>query len=216
MRFCLPVELFYRTQYLEKFIGIIIKNSNMVDFEQIHLIYKLKEVERKGTVSSKRYESAAEHVYSSLILARYFLKKIDGLDEKRVMDMLLYHDVVEVYAGDTFILDEKLLNTKKEREQNASTKLVTNLPSELSVEFKYAFLEFEEGKTKEAKFCKAIDALDPIMHSLHKPAEWKDHGFTERKIRDKKEHLFKEFPIMLDFFNDLIQYLKRENTIPES
>jgi putative hydrolase of HD superfamily len=187
----------------------------MKDFEKLHIIYKLKEIERKGTVAGKRYESAAEHTFSSLVLARYFLKKIKGMNEKKIMNMLMYHDLVEVYAGDTFILDEEMTKTKKQREEQAFNKLLKDLPSEISSELKTAWKEFEKGKTKEAKFCKAIEEIDPIIHSMHKPLEWKEHGFTEAVLRKKKENYIKQFPAMHKFFNELIEYLKSRNVIPE-
>jgi len=187
----------------------------MKDFERLHTAYKLKEIERKGTVAGKRYESAAEHIFSSLILARYFLKKIKGMNERRVMKMLIYHDLVEIYAGDTFILDEKMTESKKAREQKSFNRLIKDLPSEISPEFRSSWKEFEQGKTKESRFCKAVEELDPIIHSMHKPAEWKKHGFTEQKLRSKKESKLKEFPAMLKLFNELIEYLKNKKTIPK-
>jgi len=187
----------------------------MNDFERLQIVYQLKEIERKGTVAGKRYESAAEHVFSSLVLSRYFLKKVKDLDEKRVMELLMYHDMVEVYAGDTFILDEEMAKSKKQREKQALIKLEEELPSEIRSELKSAWDEFEDGKTKEAKFCKAVEELDPILHSMNKPEEWKEHGFTEKVLRNKKEHHMKEVPEIYEFFNSLVEYLKNKKIIPE-
>lgn len=186
----------------------------MVLFEDVFTLYKLKEVERKGTVG-RRQESAAEHVYSSLMLAQFFLPSIrPPLSEKNVMRILLYHDLVEIHAGDTFILDEKAKQKQKSREEASFRQLCKELPEPLASTFQALWEEYTAQRTAEAKFCKAIDELDAVMHSMFKPDEWKQHGFTEKKLRQLKEHHLEPFPPLHTFFNDLIDYLHSKNSIP--
>ena len=47
----------------------------MEEIFKIKRLYELKEVERKGEING-RHETSAEHTYSCLILAKYFLDKI--------------------------------------------------------------------------------------------------------------------------------------------
>ncbi|MBW3020104.1 HD domain-containing protein [Candidatus Woesearchaeota archaeon] len=185
----------------------------MNKFERLFIPYKLKEVKRRAEVED-RQESTAEHIFSSLILAQYFLKKID-LDESRVNKLILYHDMVEIYSGDTFILDEEHHKSKKERENKALDRLKQELPEELSKDLEKYWLEYENGETKEARFCMAIDKLDGMYQNIKSPHLWKKWNFTEEKLRSKKEHLFQEFPEMLNFFNELIEYLKEKKVIIE-
>lgn len=64
-----------------------------------------------------------------MILADYFLTTMNpGLDRARVMDLLLYHDLVEVESGDTFIYDPEGLRTKKKREADGFKVLRENIP----------------------------------------------------------------------------------------
>ena len=91
----------------------------MDELLKLHDLYLLKEVERKTTVK-ERFESSAEHTYSCFILADYFLDLMgEKLDRGRVMQLLLYHDMVEIYAGDTFILDDTGRAEKKAKEHQA-------------------------------------------------------------------------------------------------
>ncbi|MFH0797977.1 MAG: HD domain-containing protein [Candidatus Woesearchaeota archaeon] len=183
----------------------------MEDIEKLHHLYKLKEINRHGIVKGRR-ESTAEHVYSCMILAEYFLPKIkQKLDELKIMKMLLFHDIVEIEAGDTFVLDKKARITQQKKEANGFKVLKTKIPKELSKEYHKLWREYEAGKTLEAKFCQAIDKLDPILHHLDNSAPWKKYKFTEQKLREQKERYFKEFPVIMKMFNELIEVANKKN-----
>ena len=186
----------------------------MHEIDKLFTAYKLKEVKRTGLVG-KRQETTAEHTYSSILLAEYFLKKIKGLDEIKVIRMILYHDFSEIKIGDTFILDKEKRQMKEKQENEAMKTLENELPGEISSDMKIAWKEYSEGKTREAKFCKAIDSLDPIIQGISRPGEWKRHGFTEKKLREYKEPSLKEFPELMKFFNEMITELKKRNVIPK-
>ena len=94
----------------------------MHELDRIFELYKLKQVNRNTNVLLRK-ESTAEYVFSSMILAQYFLKKIKGLNENKVMKLLLYHDLVEVYAGDNYTFDVGELKKKELDEEAAAEKL---------------------------------------------------------------------------------------------
>jgi len=186
----------------------------MKEKDKLYTFYKLKEVKRTSKVKD-RPESTAEHTYSCIMLAQYFIKKYPKLNEKKIIQMILYHDMGEIYAGDTFILENKKREEKEREENKAMKKLQKEVPEELAEEMANSWKEYSENKTKEAKFVRAIDALDAIIHVIKQPEEWKKYGFTEKKLRQYKEPFFKEFPIILKFFNKMIEELKEEKIIPE-
>jgi putative hydrolase of HD superfamily len=185
----------------------------MKDFKKILVLYKLKEVYRTCHVLD-RNESSAEHSWGCMILADYFLNKMKTkLNRGRVMDILLYHDLVEVEAGDTPVHDKEALKTKKFREREGLKKLKKKMPKELVYRYLKLHKEFEECKTGEAKFANAVDKLDPIIHSLEKSHAWKEWNLSEEDIRQVKEkHLIfsGEFMKILD---KLLKYLKRGKLI---
>lgn len=179
----------------------------MDEIKKLYNLMKLKEVERRGRVGS-RQESSAEHTYGCLILAEYFLPKINQkLDSLKVLRMLTYHDVVDIEAGDTFLLDEKNRKTQPQREAAAANILTAKIPKEISTEFKKLWDEFNQRKTPEAKFCQAIDKIEPVLHSLFDKEAWIINNFTEKKLRDKKEGYFLQFQPIMDFFNALVRYM---------
>ena len=178
----------------------------MSDLKQLRYGYGLKQVERSCSVA-KRKESAAEHSWSCLILADYFLTKIK-LDRLKVYEMLIYHDLVEIETGDVDILNVEKRYSKKEQELKAIKVVEKKVPPLLSLKIKKLFLEFEEQKTKEAKFSKAIDALDAEIHELDYKKDWQ--GWTEAFLRKSKEHLFADFPELRKMFEETTKYA-REN-----
>ena len=92
-----------------------------------------------------------------------------------------------------------------------STQSKKKVPKLLSNEIKELFLEYEDNKTREAQFVKAIDKLEPIIHNLSHPKLWKDHKVTEKILRDKKEEVISKFPQILEVFEELVDILKNEN-----
>jgi putative hydrolase of HD superfamily len=184
----------------------------MHNLDRIFEAYKLKQVNRNTNVLARK-ESTAEHVFSSLILAQYFLKKIKGLDENKVMKLLLYHDLVEVYAGDKYTFDEEELKKKEKDEEKAAEKLLQTLPQELVSDFQLSWAEWRKGSSKEVKFCRAIDVLDPAINELERPEAWKKFGYTENKFRDTKKGFIAEFPEMVAFMEEMIVELKKRGII---
>lgn len=76
----------------------------MEDYKKVLVLYQLKAVYRACDVDDRK-ESSAEHSWGCMILADYFLSKMKlKLDRTKVMDILLYHDLVEVELIQLFIL----------------------------------------------------------------------------------------------------------------
>jgi putative hydrolase of HD superfamily len=182
----------------------------MKDLEKLKMLMRLKEVERTGEVN-KRKESTADHVYGCIILAEHFLKKIkETLDEAKVLKLILYHDLVEIETGDFFILDEKHRENKETIEAEGAKKLAAALPDTISAEFLEFFNEYEDGKTREAKFAIAMDKLEPMVHWAVYMDDWTKWGFTEENLKAAKTKYLEPFPELLEFFNDMMQELKEK------
>lgn len=172
----------------------------------IREIEKLKIVYRQnGTIGNKRQENSAEHSWHiavmAFVLAEYFPKKVDIF---KVVKMLLVHDIVEVYAGDTFLYDEKKRDDAKEIEKKAAKKIFSLLPEEQAEDFYTTWLEFEENITKEAEFAKILDNLQPILnHYTTENQNIIGKELTKRQIAAKKAFI-KDFSPELWEYADMI------------
>lgn len=94
-------------------------------FEFLLELDKEKNIDRQTYLADgKRKENDAEHAWHmavmALVLSEYSNENIDIL---RTVSMILIHDVVEIYAGDTYAYDEEGKKDQKERETNAADRL---------------------------------------------------------------------------------------------
>ncbi len=170
---------------------------------------KLKSTYRFNSVENRK-ESSAEHTWSCLILADFFITKFNlKLDKLKVYELLMYHDVVEIEAGDTPLHPNMKEQNKSEKEKKAMKILYKKLPTPLNKKFYNLFEEYEEQKTKESKFAKAIDALDAVIHELDYKEDWKD--WSEEFLMNKKLKFLEEFPEVKKIFFEIINYLKENN-----
>lgn len=186
----------------------------MTLLDKLYLPYILKKTPRAGS-NGERKESTAEHTYSTLFLAEYFLKFHPKINGEKVRKIILYHDFVEIITGDTFIQQEKNVKKKDELEEKAYKQLLKKLPKEIIEDFKEAWKEYLNQNTIEGRFAKAMDVLDPLIHESKELKDWEEFNFTESKLREWKEPHLKEFPILLKFFNDTIKELKNKKIIPK-
>ena len=124
-----------------------------------------KFIQRKTYLTDgERLENDAEHAWHlavmALLLGEYSNMDIDLL---RVVSMVLIHDLVEIYAGDTFAYDEAGMKTQKARESAAADRLFPMLPDDLASRFRGLWDEFESEETAEAKFAHTLDNFQPMM-----------------------------------------------------
>lgn len=187
----------------------------MSDLDSLKKIEELKNVSRILFVGNRK-ESSAEHTWVTLVLADYFYKKEKlDIDLERAKQLLLYHDLVEIEVGDVAFHDELARESKKELETQAAKNLALKIPVELKEIFESAFLEYEENKSPESCFAHAIDKLEPVLHiSTFKDDLQKLH-VTEKILREKKEPYLKEYPHMLQLFEETLAEFKKEGNLKE-
>jgi len=187
----------------------------MKNFLRLKELYKLKEVLRTHLVSKDRNESSADHTYSCLILTKYFLplvkEEFPNINEQKVFDLILFHDVVEIEAGDNPKTNPKLSReeqTKKEFE--GMKKLIEKIPEKMGEEYEKLFKEFEKQETIEAKFARAIDNFDSIIQAIGFKDNWIKFKITEQKMHDWHRVSIYNFKAMKKDYDEITKYLEKE------
>jgi putative hydrolases of HD superfamily len=142
------------------------KLKSQINF--LNEIENLKLVNRRNrTIDRSRPENSAEHSWHvalmALVLSEHAHTEIDIL---RVIKMLLIHDLVEIYSGDTWAYDLESVKTQASREQESARKVFALLPAEQGAAFEQLWKEFEGRQTPESQFAASIDALQPLMNHL--------------------------------------------------
>ncbi|MBS3143004.1 HD domain-containing protein [Candidatus Woesearchaeota archaeon] len=181
----------------------------MLPIEQLQYAISLKKVSRV-TQNLGRRETAPEHVWGALILAEYFLPRVKRkLNHTKVLQLLLFHDLVEIEAGDVSFIAKETEAQKIKREYKGFLRLLKKIPASMRSHYKKLFHEYEAKKTWEAKFAQAIDKFEPMIHQLEYKGDWKKIGLTEKLLRRAKQKAMEPFPELLKAFNETIGYCKK-------
>jgi putative hydrolase of HD superfamily len=185
--------------------------------EFISEIDKLKGVVRQTPlIDRSRRENDAEHSWElavmAVVLAEYAGSRIDV---PRVVTMLLIHDIVEIDAGDTFLYDDEGATTKSAREQRAADRLFELLPDDQAAELRALWDEFEELKTAEARFAKAMDRLQPLLHNYHAGGgTWKEPGVNHARVTERKSVIGDGSPTLWAYAREVLQRAVEEGILP--
>jgi len=180
---------------------------------------KMKTVLRQTILTDRsRQETDAEHSwhFALMALALSEYSAYPDLDMFKVVKMALVHDLVEVYAGDTFAYDEAGYLDKQEREIKAADRIFGMLPEDQASEFRSLWEEFEEMKTPEAIYAAAIDRLQPfINNSVTDGHTWRLHGVTSDKVYKRMEVIKQAIPDVWVFVENVIQDAIKKGFIKE-
>lgn len=155
--------------------------------QQIHFLYeidKVKDIFRQSlVVNGKREENDAEHSWhmamTAITLQEYFLEPVNM---EKVLKMILIHDIIEIYAGDTPAFSE-IRDDKFEAEFESAKKVFGILPVKESEELLNLWLEFEAMETSEAKFATVCDRLQGFIQNLTSDGHtWKKFNVSIDKV----------------------------------
>jgi putative hydrolase of HD superfamily len=174
-------------------------------------IDKFKIIERKIWCTGLNHvESDAEHAWHVAMFLFLFEKDLPkGLDFARMLKLALMHDLVEIYAGDTFAYDKENRKSKKEREAKSAEKLFSQLPEDLQSEFKALLEEYEEKTTKESQFVHSFDKIQPILQNLITDGKtWKTYNIKYKDIDDYKRKMMLHNDIVLVVYEKLLAEAK--------
>ncbi|WP_273849918.1 HD domain-containing protein [Guptibacillus spartinae] len=134
---------------------------HMITF--IKELERLKETTRTAYMRSGRRESVAEHSWRLAMFAFALSDEFPELDRYRVLSMCLVHDLGEAYDGDvsaTIPVDQQ---EKIKKEEEAVQRLTSSLEEREKASILSLCQEYNRGKTKEARFVKALDKMETII-----------------------------------------------------
>lgn len=171
-------------------------------------IDKEKNILRQTHLSGHgRRENDAEHAWHMAIMA-YLLREYSNepVDIAKVMIMCLIHDVVEIDAGDTYAYDAEGLKTQKAREEAAKERIYSLLPDDQKQDLQALFDEFEERKTPEARFARALDNLQPLLlNNSNDGGDWREHQVTAEQVYGRQRRTAEGSAKLYEVTDQLIQ-----------
>lgn len=188
----------------------MINERLLKDMEFIIELDKMKSILRQTSlINEDRREDDAQHSWHitvmAMILSEYSNEKVDVC---KVMKMLLTHDLVEIFAGDTFCYDKVGNSDKREREVAAAEKIFGMLDEDKGKELRVLWDEFEEMKTPEALFAASMDRLQPMLNNYY------NDGGTWKKYDVAKSDIYKRINPVKETSDELWAYT--ENMIEDA
>lgn len=151
-------------------------------------IDRMKNVLRQTLLADgSRRESDAEHSWHlamyAMLLSEYAPEPIDV---SRVVRMVLVHDLIEIYAGDTFCYDKEGNKDKAAREAAAADRLYVMLPADQAGEYRALWEEFDRMDTPDSRFAAALDRIQPIINNyLTQGHTWKLGHVTSAQVYER-------------------------------
>jgi len=169
---------------------------------------KLKTILRRTPLAdASRLENSAEHSWhmalAAMTLAEYAPPDVDM---RRVLELITVHDLVEVYAGDTFAYDPEAHATKAQRERDAAERLFGMLPGDQAVYFRECWDEFEAVGTREARYANALDRFQALLLNMSSGGgSWKTHRVNREDVLRRMAPVERETPELWPFVVDVVE-----------
>lgn len=162
---------------------------------------------RTMLIDGSRRENDAEHSWHIALMAMLFKDYApEGCDVLRAACMCIVHDLVEIYAGDTFAYDDAANVGKEERERIAADKLFSELPSEIALEFRSLWEEFDAMDTPDSKYAAAMDRLQPYLHNtLTEGHTWKEGNPSIEQVNRRMSPALECIPEVRNWYEENIK-----------
>ena len=150
-----------------------------------------------------RCENDAEHSWHIAVMALLFAEHaVEKVNVLHAVEMLLVHDLVEIYAGDTFAYDTAGYEDKALREQQAADKLFGLLPPEQNAYIRKLWEEFEQHATPEARYADCLDKIQPFFHNTLTGG----HTWRNSTPRPKRHQVEKRISVCRDFMPEVYRW----------
>ena len=159
---------------------------------------------RTMLISGERNENDAEHSWHIAVMALLFKEYcLEEPDIERAIKMCVVHDLIEIYAGDTFAYDTKANESKADREEAAAEKLFSQLPPEQGEEIRSLWEEFDAMETVDAKYAACLDRLQPFLHNtLTEGHTWRNNGAVSGQVKARMK-------IIKDFMPEVYEWVDK-------
>lgn len=162
--------------------------QSLLDFTKFTHTFQ-KVIRTIYVTSENRNENDLEHSGQLALIGWYLIESEKlKLNKDKVIKYCLAHDLVETYAGDTFLYtkNKALKNSKVQREKDALVRIKKEFP-----EFKELMKiieKFEEKKDSESRFVYALDKMLPVLNIyLDSGRSWKREKVNLEMIRTKDD-----------------------------
>lgn len=177
------------------------------------MLNAFRRVERVMYVNgTDRMENDSEHSYHLAMLAWYIVSSEKlSLDIDLILKYAMVHDLVEVYAGDTYTFSDnkEYLDSKIGREHEALVRLKKEFP--LGNDIFSLVDRYEKRDDRESRFVYALDKFQAVVQIyLDKCRIWKEKNVTFQMFLKYKKDKGELSPELKPHFDELVELMKEK------
>lgn len=180
------------------------KFEQLLDF--VKFMHEFREVVRyEGSKLGKRIETDPEHSYQVVMMA-WFIIEQDNLKLNKELCFMyaLAHDLVEIYAGDTFTFDKKKKSSQHKREKKALKKIKKRFPYFKNLT--KVIESYEEKLDEESKFIYAIDKIiSPLQVYLEDGKLWREKKVSLNDLLENKNKRIAVSSNINEYWQELVK-----------
>jgi putative hydrolases of HD superfamily len=153
-------------------------------------------------------ESVAEHIYGMHILCQYFLlleNPAGDWDKLKILEMILLHDIDEIETGD--VIGYTKSQAMLDAEADAMRRVMQKSPEHMHRPMAAIIDEYELQESPEAKFVKAIDRFEPLIHLFNGKGKAVQHrgNTTRAQHMSLREDKLKPYPYLYAYYRVIEQ-----------
>ena len=173
---------------------------------------------RTNLADGSRRQNDAEHSWRialmALIFKEYFIEEVDTT---RAATICLAHDLVEIYAGDTFAYDAAANVGKEERERAAADKLFGQLPPDIGTRLRALWDECEARQTPESRYANCMDRIEPFLNNslAVDGGTWTQAGADVAAVEKRGKPIKDNMPRVWEWLQKNIERAKKQGFIKE-
>lgn len=186
--------------------------QNILNF--VEFTHKFNQLKRQLYATGEdRLENDSEHSFELAMVSWYIIstKKLK-YDIAKVIQYALVHDLVEIYAGDTFFYsDNATKDKKKENEKNALKRIEKEFKE--FPEMIKTIQNYENRIDPESEFIYTLDKILPVMNIyLDKGRSWREHKIRFDMLVENKKKLVINQDVN-DVWEELVNVVEKEKGV---
>ena len=138
----------------------------MVILDFFKNVLNLKNISRQGWIdklSMEHPESVADHSYSMAIMGMV-ISDLENYDSKKMLKMILLHDLAESKIGD-YTPNQISKENKIKIENNAYDEIISTLPDVIKLQYGKIWKEYQKQESPESKVVHQIDKLEMVLQA---------------------------------------------------
>lgn len=176
-------------------------------------IESFKKTFRYSTCPDYVKDSSAEHSWKVAFMAAFLVEKNENFDSLHAVQICLVHDLAEAITGDVDayrVILGQITKEQKSQDEEKAMLAINNKVHDIGPKIFSLWKEYEEQKIPEARFAKALDKIEALIHLLNVGYIAREDNKEAELTATYADKAVKEFPQLKPILVIIKKRLKKE------